>query len=69
MTEKRIMVGNMTVGELKKFLECVPDNTEIDVDSVGDTGFVDGVSLVLTTFEGESPMLSLEIKAESGFHY
>lgn len=69
MSEKKLRVNGVTVRELKEFLNSVPDDTEIYVDNIGDTGYVERVHFTIITFDMVGPELFLDIKAESGFHY
>ena len=55
-----------TVGELKKFLKNIPDDTEISIDDVGTSGFVETVELELQKFADGDVILYLNIGAESG---
>ena len=57
-----------TVGELKKFIDNIPDDTEISIDNVGNTGFCDIIELELQTFEYGKKDLYLNVGAESGYY-
>ena len=57
-----------TVGELRKFIENIPDDTEISIDNVGKTGFVDLTELELQKFDNGDMDSYLNIGAESGYY-
>lgn len=57
-----------TVKDLKEFIKDLSDDLEIDVECTGSTGFVENVELEKTMFDNGEAMLSVNIKAESGFH-
>lgn len=59
-----------TIGALKKLINNLPDNTDIDICNTGTTGFIDGpVELEINTYEEGEPYICLNIRAESGYHY
>lgn len=61
------------IGALKAFIADLPDDLEIDIDSVGKTGFVCG-PVTMTKYvwdvDGKKTYdFYLNIPAESGYHY
>lgn len=68
---KNLLQG-ISVCTLKKLISDIPDDCTIDVWDIGDTGFVDGCELEIVTYEHPYDHLgtdiSINIKAESGFH-
>ena len=58
-----------TVGELKKFLADIDDDVEIQVENVGDTGYVEDSEVELIRYPALKPDLYINIKAESCYHY
>ena len=68
MSKIKASLNGMSVGTLKKLISDIPDDCTIDVWDIGDTGFVDGCELEIITYEHLGPDISINIKAESGFH-
>lgn len=68
MSEIKIRLNGISVGVLKKLISDIPDECEIMVWDLGDTGYVDGCELEIITYENLEPDININIKAESGFH-
>lgn len=58
-----------TVGELKAFLEDIPDSIEISIESTGRSGYVDGVELEYFEPDLIDGWLDINIEAESCYVY
>ena len=63
-----------TVGELKKFLADIDDDVEIQMENVGNTGYVEDSEVELIRYPATDlpplkPDLYINIKAESCYHY
>jgi hypothetical protein len=58
-----------TIKELKEFIKDIPDDKEINIENVGDTGFIDDTELELIVYESGEIDINLNIKAESGYVY
>ena len=58
----------MTVGMLKKIISEIPDDCEITVWDIGDTGFVDKTELEIITYENLETDININVKAESGYY-
>ena len=68
MSEFRTNLNGMTVGMLKKIISEIPDDCEITVWDIGDTGFVDKTELEILTYENLETDININVKAESGFY-
>ncbi len=68
MSEIKIRLNRISVGVLKKLISDIPDECEIMVWDLGDTGYVDGCELEIITYENLEPDININIKAESRFH-
>lgn len=68
MKEFRVNLNGLTVGMLKKIISDIPDDCEINVCDVGETGFVDGTELEIVTYEYLKTDVSINVKAESGYY-
>ena len=68
MSEIKIRLNGISVGVLKKLISDIPDECEIMVCDLGETGYVDGCELEIITYENLEPDININIKAESGFH-
>lgn len=68
MSEIKISLNGISVGVLKKLIGDIPDECEIMVWDLGDTGYVDGCELEIITYENLKPDININIKAESGFY-
>lgn len=68
MTEFRINLNGLTVGMLKKIISDIPDDCEITVWNIGETGFVDKSELEIITYEHLETDISINVKAESGYY-
>lgn len=69
---KKIKENITNIGALKAFIADLPDDLEIDVDSVGKTGFVCGPT-TMTKFiwdfgDTKAYDFYLDIPAESGYY-
>ena len=58
----------MTVGMLKKIISGIPDDCEITVWNVGETGFIDKSELEIITYENLKTDIFINVKAESGYY-
>lgn len=61
-------LNGISVGTLKKLISDIPNDCTIDVWNIGDTGFVDRCELEIVTYDHLGTDISINIKAESGFH-
>lgn len=61
-------LNGLTVGVLKKIIEDIPDDREINVWDIGNTGFVDDCELEIISYHNLQPDVNINIKAESGYH-
>ena len=68
MREFRTNLNGLTVGMLKKIISEIPDDCEITVWDIGETGFVDKTELEIVTYEQLEPDININVKAESGFY-
>ena len=68
MKEFRTNLNGMTVGMLKKIISEIPDDCEINVWDIGDTGFVDKTELEILIYENLETDININVKAESGFY-
>ena len=68
MATIKLDLKTCTVGELKKVLANVPDNTIFDICSVGSTGFVDGIEIEINTYESFPTDVAINVGAESGYY-
>ena len=57
-----------TVGELKAFLEDIPDSIEISIESTGRSGYVDGGELEYFEPDLIDGWLDINIEAESCYY-
>ena len=60
--EKKLNLKNATVGELKAFLDEIPDDLELEVWEVGE-GMVGKVELTYNQYEFGSDDCSIDIEA------
>jgi hypothetical protein len=63
---------DMTAEKLIKILQTVPGDTPIDIDNIGDSGFIDHKEskIRINRYETLNSIdFSIEIAAESGYHY
>lgn len=68
MTELKTNLNGLTVGMLKKIISDIPDDCEITVRDIGETGFIDGTELEIITYEHLETEININIKAESGYY-
>ena len=68
MSEFRTNLNGLTVGMLKKIISEIPDDCEITVWDIGDTGFVDKTELEILIYEHLETDININVKAESGFY-
>ena len=68
MSELRVNLNGLTVGMLKKIISEVPDDCQITVWDIGNTGFVDECELEIITYEHLKTDININVKAESGYY-
>ena len=68
MSEFRTNLNGLTVAMLKKIISEIPDDCEITVWDIGETGFVDKTELEIVTYEHLETDININVKAESGFY-
>lgn len=52
----------------KKIISDLPDDCEITVWDIGNTGFVDDCELEIISYHNLQTDVNINIKAESGYH-
>lgn len=68
MTETTTKLNGLTVRELKELLKEIPDDTEITVWNVGNTGCLEGCDIEVIRYDTIPPEVNICVGAESGFH-
>ena len=68
MREFKTNLNGLTVGMLKKIISDIPDDCEITVWDIGETGFIDGTELEIITYENLKTDININVKAESGYY-
>ena len=61
-------LNGLSIGMLKKIISDIPDECEIMVWDIGNTGFVDDCELEIISYHNLQPDVNINIKAESGYH-
>lgn len=68
MREIKTKLNGLTIGDLRKLLKDIPDECEISVWDIGNTGFTDLVELEVVKYDYSGIDININIKAESGFY-
>ena len=68
MTEFKTNINGLTIGKLKEIIRDIPNDSEINVWNVGETGFIDSSELEIITYENLEMEVNINVKAESGYH-
>ena len=69
MSAIKAKLNGLTVGMLKKIIGDIPDDCEITVWDIGNTGSVDDCELEIISYHNlQTTDVNINIKAESGYH-
>ncbi len=68
MATFKTKLNGLTIGMLKKIISDIPDESEINVWDIGNTGFVNNCELEIINYENLKPDVNINIEAESGYY-